>query len=299
MAASKFMLAVQLAVSAEATWILGNDGSSCDSACAGVGLQCSSSSFHEHNAEANSEGEVSALLQKFSETCTSYNLNYGSNTDVPSFQKSTGTCYVSEVSRAENKFSCARPASAGKQRLCWCAEADSDSETSSAAASGCAQNESDDSVELSGGVIIWIISGTMLVIVLFGMLFAIARNCIRRRNGREEGKSIKNRPEDSGFYARCPKCGCPIEQSHALGGSHAVGTSSRPVGTTSHGTKSHGTRSHGMKTHGLGVRSLALHHADEKSNPNTPKSETMKLAAIESMDCCDTPQQSEQLDHVV
>jgi hypothetical protein len=188
--------------------------------------------LHERNIEINSEREVAALMVSFNETCTSFNLNYGSNTDVPAFQKSNGECYVSDISRQLSAFNCDRAASAGKHRLCWCHAAETK------AAVGCAQGDSEDSKEISTTVIIWIIGGNILALGLVCMLCVICQE--RPEKTSSAPAKPDNSPDDSRMVMRCPACRCQIERSNATG----TATFSR-VGPKSTGFKSSKSRDSG------------------------------------------------------
>jgi hypothetical protein len=212
MAASlqSFLLVLPVIVSTE--WVLGGSGESCAQACSTAGLTCSAKALHERNAEANSEREVAALMRSFNENCTSYNLNYGSNTDVPAFQKSNGECYISDISRQKASFNCDRNASVGKQRLCWC-----HATAKNVATVGCAENDSDDSAGISTSAMIWIISGNMLALGLVCMCCGVLQRLIAKCQGKPEEPNLSTRPEDPGIFVRCPACGCPLERTHATG----------------------------------------------------------------------------------
>jgi hypothetical protein len=192
-------------------WVLGGSGESCAKACIGVGLQCSSKELYEQNAVTNSEREVAALIASFNETCVSYKLEYGSNGDVPAFQKSNGECYISDITRQVSTFKCERSTSAGKHRLCWCHTA------ATSVAVGCAQNHSDDSAGINKSLVIWIISGNMLALGLLCMCCGVLQRLLRKCQGKAEEPNLSTRPEDPRIFVRCPACGCPLERSQAAG----------------------------------------------------------------------------------
>lgn len=194
-----------------AEWVLGSSGASCTQACIGAGLQCSPKGLHEHSAATNSEREVSALMASFNESCQSHNLNYGSNGDVPAFQKSSGACYISDITRQLSTFKCDRTTSVDKHRLCWCHAA-----STHVAALGCAQKDSDKSSGISTGVLIWIISGNMLAFGLLCMCCGVLQRLLRKWQGKPEEPDLSVRPEDPGIFLRCPACGCPLERSEAV-----------------------------------------------------------------------------------
>jgi hypothetical protein len=191
---------------------------------------------------------MAALLGGLKGTCITYNLDYGSNADVPAFQSSTGTCYVSDITREGKSFSCVRPAPADKQRLCWCHNGLNDG-----AGSG-AQKKDDDSGKLSSGVIVWIISGNMLFLGFAFMCCGIVRRFVKKSQGIAEGASLSERPADPGHFVRCPACGCPLERSsspstyaaYAKAAPKRNGTSSRK--TTNMGLKQADEDDEGVKS---------------------------------------------------
>lgn len=205
-------LVLVLPVIVSTEWVLGGSGESCIQACSAKGLSCSSKALHEHNSEFNSEREVAALIGSFNETCTSYNLDYGSNSDVPAYRKSNGECYVSDISRQEATFNCERTASVGKHRLCWCHSAATSTEVV-----GCGQIAIDNSTGISTSAIIWIISGNMLALGLVCMCCGVLHRLMKKWRGQPEEPNLSIRPEDPGIFVRCPACGCPLERTHTTG----------------------------------------------------------------------------------
>jgi hypothetical protein len=111
-----FWLLLTLPASTSAGWLLGGSGEDCAKACSGRSQLCSPSALHQRNSEVISEREVGALIERFHGrgNCTDYNLQYGSNTDVPAYDTISGICYVSDVFRAEKDFSCDQSPPDGK-----------------------------------------------------------------------------------------------------------------------------------------------------------------------------------------
>jgi len=243
-----FFIICTLSACGSATWILGGDGESCLKACSNISQQCTESELLLHNGEVSSEGELSQLIESHHGNCTKYNAKYGRNSDVPAYQASTGECYVSASNREHKDFKCARPAPIGKQRLCWCHDASPPAKNANAVLNGhdspsvaaSADNHNallhdNDGLNLSTSAIIWIISGIMLFLGLVGMSFGILRRIRKRSKGIPE--CAKERPADSGFYIRCPSCGCPIGESrsiNSMGFGYSDGTKSRQADPVSY-----------------------------------------------------------------
>jgi hypothetical protein len=204
-------LLLSLPSSSSASWMLGGQGESCTEACSSIGHQCSSSSLRQRNSEVNSEREIGALIQQSNGSCVTYNLDFGSNTDVPAYQATTGMCYVSDIFRQDTDFSCDRPPSNDKQRLCWChMHGTSEGHVT---ASSTSQKKRGSSGKISTSVIIWIVSGNMLLLGLVCMCCGIFRRLVKKAQGKTEGASLSKRPADAGYFVRCPACGCPLERS--------------------------------------------------------------------------------------
>jgi len=194
-----------------AKWILGSPGDSCSQACSAASLQCSSADLHRRNAEVNSGRELTFLLTSFNEVCTSYNSNYGSNKDVPAFEKQSGTCYVSDISRDASDYDCDRSTSPGKQRLCWCSSAPQTTQN-------CAQKKRAEGVKLSIGVIVLIVGCTIVASVCLASCCGFCwMRMKQRRQAKLEEEGLESECSQSRTLVHCRACQAQLERTQDMG----------------------------------------------------------------------------------
>jgi hypothetical protein len=231
-----------------ALWILGGIGESCTQACTGIGQECSPSALRQHNTEVNSEREVAAWVERLQGTCSSYNVGFGSHTDVPAYDVTSGECYVSDMVRDEVHFSCDRSAAHTKKRLCWCESAIASSND----VADKAQAEGDD--EIGTDVIIWIVIGNMVFLGILAVCCGLTCKLMQRCRGASETPP----GEVASTFVRCPACGVPLERSTSPSTAPAKRMPSKPATTKS---------------------SLGLRHGDEDTISNRT-SQTVKFQDV-------------------
>jgi len=67
---------------------------------------------------------------------------------------------------------------------------------------------------ISAKMFVVLLSMSLLCVGLVGMGFGIARRLRKKALGIPEG--VKERPKDTGYYIRCPNCGCPVGESRSI-----------------------------------------------------------------------------------
>eukprot|EP00656_Telonema_subtile_P039615 TRINITY_DN4470_c0_g1_i1.p1 TRINITY_DN4470_c0_g1~~TRINITY_DN4470_c0_g1_i1.p1 ORF type:complete len:948 (-),score=153.40 TRINITY_DN4470_c0_g1_i1:176-3019(-) len=101
------------------TKVVGAAGVSCVTACnSDGGKLCSVASLNDLNPFVDSTAGMDSAMTALGFNCTSFDLSFGNNTDVPNID-TAGTCLVSQYGRLPSTFDCTRT-EVGHQRLCNC-----------------------------------------------------------------------------------------------------------------------------------------------------------------------------------
>jgi hypothetical protein len=191
------------------------------------------------------KGLAAATMSGFIEDLS---WRFGSHTDVPAYDVTSGECYVSDMVRDEVHFSCDRSAAHTKKRLCWCESAIASSND----VADKAQAEGDD--EIGTDVIIWIVIGNMVFLGILAVCCGLTCKLMQRCRGASETPP----GEVASTFVRCPACGVPLERSASPSTAPAKRMPSKPATTKS---------------------SLGLRHGDEDTISNRT-SQTVKFQDV-------------------